>query len=55
MLELRRLRQEGCKFEVSLSYLVGPYLRKEKRMREGGRRAEGRKIKRERTCKSNHF
>lgn len=38
VVELRRLRQEDCKFEVSLSYLVGPYLRKEKRRREGGKK-----------------
>lgn len=41
MVALRKLRQEDCKFEVSLSYLVRLYLRKEQRRREGG--SEGRK------------
>lgn len=48
------------RFEVSLSYLVRTYLRKEKRMKEGGGgiREESRgkgKIERERIRKSNHF
>lgn len=40
MVALRRMRQEGCKLEVSFSYLVG--LLSQEREKNQGRREEGR-------------